>query len=281
MDLLDDVRAAAEAAIRQASEKRRRLEAFAVNDIADAEEKARLHAEAEAALRDVRLIADLLIGAAISTAGDDRDRSLRQLDAELERLAPLVGQALDPDRPEGARANARNAIAAKARELLDAGKPDAQPPRRCFHWPIEFPEVFDRENPGFDALVSNPPFQGGKRSLASTAPTTVTISSSTLPKGSKGRCRPVCILLSARLARSCGRGGGFGLARHQHDCAGRYPRGRARRDGEVRHCDSRAVPSRKWPGTANLEVAHVWVHKGRWHDGFVLDDRPVKASRPT
>ena len=32
-----------------------------------------------------------------------------------------------------------------------------------FHWEIEFPEVFDRENPGFDAFVGNPPFLGGKR----------------------------------------------------------------------------------------------------------------------
>ncbi len=29
-----------------------------------------------------------------------------------------------------------------------------------FHWEIEFPEVFDRENPGFDAMVGNPPFAG-------------------------------------------------------------------------------------------------------------------------
>ena len=29
-----------------------------------------------------------------------------------------------------------------------------------FHWEIEFPEVFDRENPGFDGLVGNPPFGG-------------------------------------------------------------------------------------------------------------------------
>jgi hypothetical protein len=32
-----------------------------------------------------------------------------------------------------------------------------------FHWEIEFPEVFGRENPGFDAFVGNPPFLGGKR----------------------------------------------------------------------------------------------------------------------
>jgi hypothetical protein len=30
-----------------------------------------------------------------------------------------------------------------------------------FHWEIEFPEVFGRENPGFDAMVGNPPFKGG------------------------------------------------------------------------------------------------------------------------
>jgi hypothetical protein len=29
-----------------------------------------------------------------------------------------------------------------------------------FHWEIEFPEVFNRENPGFDAIVGNPPFAG-------------------------------------------------------------------------------------------------------------------------
>src|SRR5207302_4869760 len=29
-----------------------------------------------------------------------------------------------------------------------------------FHWEMELPEVFDRENPGFDAVVGNPPFAG-------------------------------------------------------------------------------------------------------------------------
>ena len=31
---------------------------------------------------------------------------------------------------------------------------------RPFHWEIEFPEVFARDNPGFDAIVGNPPFAG-------------------------------------------------------------------------------------------------------------------------
>ena len=37
---------------------------------------------------------------------------------------------------------------------------DAHPPLAPFHWEIEFPEVFDRETPGFDAFVGNPPFAG-------------------------------------------------------------------------------------------------------------------------
>ncbi len=39
----------------------------------------------------------------------------------------------------------------------------ADPPLAPFHWQIEFPEVFDREWPGFDAFVGNPPFVGGRK----------------------------------------------------------------------------------------------------------------------
>lgn len=36
-------------------------------------------------------------------------------------------------------------------------------PVRPLHWQLEFPEVFDRANGGFDAIVGNPPFLGGRR----------------------------------------------------------------------------------------------------------------------
>lgn len=38
-----------------------------------------------------------------------------------------------------------------------------------FHWEVEFPEVFDRENPGFDAIAGNPPFLGGSESAPRSA----------------------------------------------------------------------------------------------------------------
>ncbi len=42
---------------------------------------------------------------------------------------------------------------------------NAEMPFAPFHWEIEFPEVFERENPGFDGFVGNPPF-AGKNSVA-------------------------------------------------------------------------------------------------------------------
>ncbi len=31
--------------------------------------------------------------------------------------------------------------------------------QQVFHWVLEMPEVFDRENPGFDAVIGNPPYE--------------------------------------------------------------------------------------------------------------------------
>ena len=42
----------------------------------------------------------------------------------------------------------------------DISTENIKPPLVPFYWEIEFPEVFDRENPGFDAIVGNPPFAG-------------------------------------------------------------------------------------------------------------------------
>ncbi len=42
-----------------------------------------------------------------------------------------------------------------------------------FHWEIEFPEVFDHQNPGFDAFVGNPPF-AGKNTTSACCSTVIT-----------------------------------------------------------------------------------------------------------
>jgi hypothetical protein len=42
----------------------------------------------------------------------------------------------------------------------------------------------------------------------------------------------------------------------------------------------RAVSSRKWEGTASLEVAYVWLRQGEWKGDFVLDEKPVSGITP-
>ena len=42
----------------------------------------------------------------------------------------------------------------------------------------------------------------------------------------------------------------------------------------------RGVPSRKWEGSANLEVAYVWLRKGQWHNEYYLDDKTVTGITP-
>jgi len=35
--------------------------------------------------------------------------------------------------------------------------------QRFFHWELEFPDIFQRQNYGFDCILGNPPFVGGLR----------------------------------------------------------------------------------------------------------------------
>ena len=108
-------------------------------DVPDHERRA-LWKDAEHELASVRLYGDLVL---VAFFGESKPAARER---ERKRLA----------------ADVRNRRAEEHRswiEELRAGDPPLAP----FHWEIEFPEVFDRENPGFDAFVGNPPFLGGKR----------------------------------------------------------------------------------------------------------------------
>ena len=54
----------------------------------------------------------------------------------------------------------RTGLQEAAKRLRDSSQEHPVP---AFHWEIEFPEVFSRENGGFDAFVGNPPFLGGRK----------------------------------------------------------------------------------------------------------------------
>jgi hypothetical protein len=60
----------------------------------------------------------------------------------------------------GTEASIREGIALKA-EIHQARTDDQTV--YPFHWEVEFPEVFERQNPGFDVFVGNPPYLGGTK----------------------------------------------------------------------------------------------------------------------
>ena len=89
----------------------------------------------------------------------------------------LVGDAVVAAFFAANKPKARAAERAKVMEVLDLGGTgwqdkltpvvaalrNGEKPIYPFHFGIEFPEVFDRDKPGFDAIVGNPPFLGGNR----------------------------------------------------------------------------------------------------------------------
>ena len=94
-------------------------------------------------LDDVRLVGDAVIAAFFN--GDKR-KIREDKRAKVLQVLELGGH------------NWQQKLALTVGSLRDGERP-VQP----FHFEIEFPEVFDRKNPGFDSIVGNPPFLGGKR----------------------------------------------------------------------------------------------------------------------
>jgi hypothetical protein len=101
------------------------------------------HRSLEGRLRDIRLMGDAVIAAFFSQA---KPKAREQKRTEVESY--LTGSLEAAWETLGATA-----------ATLKQGPHPLWP----FHWEIEFPEVFARQNGGFDAIVGNPPFLGGKR----------------------------------------------------------------------------------------------------------------------
>jgi hypothetical protein len=134
-------------AIAQAIELRTEIRCRPIRDIRDVEAMARLDEEARRKLEMPELVADLLVGELLEAGG-------REIDTVV--LAMDVGAALAGDETKPGELSRRRS------KTLGKDLPAGNRVRRPFHWPLEFPEVFCRENGGFDAFVGNPPFLGGQ-----------------------------------------------------------------------------------------------------------------------
>ena len=214
-----------EAAVDRALALRHELEAFVVRDVLDAERKAAMLAQADAALDDARLLGDLVVGAALAQL-DDAD-PLASAD-----VARNIRTMVDHEAPELERMVARTQLRALAETwLVETRRAVGEVPevvwddRHPFHWALEFPEV--RERGGFDAIVGNPPFQGGKKISGALGGQYRDYLVEWLAGGARGSADLVAYFY-LRASQSAPTERRLRADRDEHDRAGRHARGRAR-----------------------------------------------------
>ena len=136
--------------LKAAADLRRRITAQPVVQGRDVAFKAGLLREAQAATGHLTAVADAVVGVGLRAA----TLKGRKAEAEFVALSIDVGRAA-PDYADGLGHHVR---------AVQDGRPAGVVPRTPLHWPLAFPEVFaDIAEPGFDAIIGNPPFLGGKK----------------------------------------------------------------------------------------------------------------------
>lgn len=139
-----------EAAVKDALALRKKLRETPIRDIRDVQYMERLDQQARKKIEHIEHIADAMIGEALASGGNDR-----VFETAMDNLSILAAAYIEGDNKTGMK------IIAEARRFLCIDLPAGKPPRKPFHWALEFPEVFERG--GFEGIVGNPPFLGGTR----------------------------------------------------------------------------------------------------------------------
>jgi hypothetical protein len=139
----------------EAADLRRRITATQGVTLRDIEHKALLNAQAEKLSGELQAVGDAVTAAGLAYA----KLKGKKLDAEFISLSFKVSNE------EG--------LTSYIETNLQKPRPAGTVEREPFHWPLDFPEIFaDTTSPGFDAIIGNPPFRGGRRYLGRTATTT-------------------------------------------------------------------------------------------------------------
>jgi len=236
-------------AVAEAVELRRKLYEIPIRDIRDVEAMATLDATARKKLEAAELLADAFIGVVFAADGGEVETRIAALAADADRVV---------------KGEERASAVLVARALKDLAKDAVDgEPRHPFHWPLEFPDVFQSTTPGFDAIVGNPPFLGGKRITGVTGDAYRNWLVARVAEGRRGSADLVAyfFLRAWALLRD---GAGFGLL-----AVNTIAEGDTRQVGLEAMISAGATihaayPNEPWPGKANVITSRVHVRKGEW-----------------
>ena len=199
-------------------------------------------AQAEVATNDLRLLGDLVV-----LAFFDRDKAAKREQLRKD-LYVQAGEWIAKQRPR------------EELEFLQRQLAVGTHPITTFHWQIEFPEVFARDNRGFDAIVGNPPF-AGHVSLTSGQHLNYTEFLREVFRESGGKCDLVAFFFRQSFALTRA-GGSFGLV-----ATNTIGQGDTRASGLGWICNNggviySATRRLRWPGRAAVIVSVVHVVRG-------------------
>ncbi|MFM7447470.1 MAG: DUF559 domain-containing protein [Leptolyngbyaceae cyanobacterium] len=256
--------------LQDAIAKRRKLESFSVNGIEDLQEKERLFQEAERAIDRLRFVGDYLIGRMLVDAGKTSDLTTEDLMVVSQRIEQeLAGKATEEQTRD------ITALKVSAERMLNLGNPANQPPRKPFHWLLEFPEVFlEGETKGFAAIVGNPPFMHGQKITGTSGADYRDFLVEQIASARRGTA-DLCAYFFLRAYQLLNGTGTYGLI-----ATNTIAQGDTREVGLDQLTDLgcviyHAVSSKKWAGTANVEVSYIWMYCGNWNGVSVLDGKFV------
>jgi len=232
-----------------AADIRRRITAQPVVTARDADYKGSLLAEAERLTAHLHVVADAVTAEGLVSAG----RSRKDSDARFVLLA---------DRVERAAAAADTDLRREADTELQRGQPTGIGPRQPLHWPLAFPEILaDTPDPGFDAIIGNPPFSGGHRISNKFGDDYLRWLQHWLGAGVKGGADIVAYFL-LRANALLNRRGQLGLI-----AINTIVEGGTLRVGLLPACERdltirRARASHKWPTrSANIQIVDLWASR--------------------
>ena len=250
-------------ALAEAADARRRITATPVVTVRDVAHKTRLLAGAQDATQPIHIVADALTGAGLQTA---------TLPAKQHRgVFGALEQGVWALSVEGDTTSLDRLTA-----TIDAGLPPGKERRRPLHWPLVFPELFaDTPTPGFDAIIGNPPFLGGKKISGALGDDYLAWLAAWDGRGVKGNTDLAgrFLLRADALLRP---GGQLGYVTTNTVIEGDTlevgllqleQRGWTVRRGTTAH---------PWPSaSASLSIIELWATKGPVAAEAVLDDEPV------
>jgi hypothetical protein len=237
--------------VKDAIEKRQKLEGMPSNDYTQIELKNKLHAAAEDATTKLKSLADCLIAFELQGLNGKTYEKQRVINADHAktdmRLPPSEFKAL-------------------ADHMLDS--------RGTFHWPVEFPEVFARG--GFDAFVGNPPYMGGKKISAWQGALYRSHIFLVIANGKKGNA-DLCAFFLLRASQLLVVGGTVGFV-----ATSSIAEGETREVGLDQLASQevsiyRASVSQPWPGSASVTFSPIWFRRGVWNGEFFIGESPVSG----